>query len=913
MVAAHGLKNRIGAIGAVLALGLSVLAVSGASPVAAVVPFAVRGSINQVSVTGLTVGAAVVLHDSGGHEVSLVHADWDPPLDVADAQGAYLFRHVPAGSGYTVISGGETSDPVVVTAPDDNPAPAFYDQPQAPVLSSGFTYVPTRDGTTLSANITFPNEAKYPKPWPVLIDYSGYDPSQPGGAPSEAALFPFQGYVVVGLNVRGTTCSGGAFDFFEELQNRDGYDAVEMLANQPWANGDVGMVGLSYMGISQLFVAQTQPPHLRAITPLSVIADTFRSTLYPGGILNTGFAVAWANDRVNGAKPAAHQWVKDRIAGGDTTCAANQKLRLQSVDLVKKINENPYYLAAGGDELAPRTFVHKITVPTYMGGAFQDEQTGGAWSTMLKNFAPGTTVRAFLTNGVHAESLAPQDIARLIEFVDFYVGKHIPHINAVVRAVAPSVLGGAGGVFGGNPIPLPADRFTAYATYAQALAAYQAEPPIRVVWENGAGRAPGEPQGTAESAFSAWPVPGAVSTSFYLQPDGRLGSAASAVADHEARATSSYVYDPSSKRASTYDGNSGDIFKTETQIDPTKIHWNPLTEGDSSSYVTEPLAAPMAVAGEGAVDLWLASTATDTDIEVTLTEVRPDGQEEYIQSGWLRASHRELDAATSTDLAPFHTDLAADAALLTPGHFVPVQVALFPFAHVLRAGSRLRLNIEAPGGNQPLWKFESLAPDGHQVNQIGHSLGRPSRVLLPVLPTSLAPNVPAVLPACPALRNQPCRAYLPARVATSVTGAADGVVTWVAPASGDTPDQYRITALPGGQSVDVAGDATTAAVPGLVLGTSYSFTVTAIYGTVEAPASDASLALVAVSVPPTTTTTTAAPVTTVAPTTEAPVPTSGTLPQTGTDPGIFVLVGLMLVLAGVVLVAFTRRRRRLTI
>jgi uncharacterized protein len=882
-----------------------VLAVSSASPVAAVVPFAVRGSVNQVAVTGLTVGTAVVLHDSGGHDVPLTHADWEPPADVADAQGAYLFRQVPAGSGYTVVSGGETSDPVVVTDPGDNPAPAFYDQPHAPVLSSGFTYIPTRDGTTLSANITFPDETKYPKPWPVLVDYSGYDPSQPGGAPAEAALFPFQGYVVVGLNVRGTACSGGAFDFFEELQDRDGYDAIETLANQPWANGDVGMVGISYMGISQLFVAQTQPPHLRAITPLSVIADTFRSTLYPGGILNTGFAVAWATDRVNSAKPAAHQWVKDRIAGGDSVCGANQALRLQSVDLLKKIDENPYYLAQGGDELAPRTFVHKITVPTYMGGAFQDEQTGGAWSTMLKEFAPGTKVRAFLTNGVHTESLAQQDITRLMEFVDFYVGKRIPRVDPVVRAFAPGVLGGTGGVFGGNPIPLPADRFTGYATYAQALAAYEAEPPVRVVWENGAGLTPGEPQGTTESTFAAWPVPGAVTTPFYLQADGQLASTKSTVPDGEARAASSYVYDPSSKRASTYDGNNDDIFKTETQIDPAKIHWNPLAEGDSSSFVTDPLSAPLAVAGEGAVDLWLASSAADTDIEVTLTEVRPDGQEEYIQSGWLRASHRKLDTVASTDLAPLHTDLAVDAAPLPVGQFVPVQVALFPFAHVLRAGSRLRLNIEAPGGNQPLWKFQTLDPDGHQVNQIGHSVGRPSRVLLPVLPSTLAPDVPAGLPACPALRNQPCRAYLPDRVATSVSSTSDGVVSWIAPVNGGAPDHYRVTAIPGGQTVDVAGDVTTAAAPGLVLGQSYAFTVTAIYGATAAPASDASLSVVVVSLP---TTTTASPAT-VAPTTVPAVPASGTLPQTGSDPGAFALAGLLLVAVGAALVASTRRRR----
>ena len=155
----------------------------------------------------------------------------------------------------------------------------------------GFNYIPTRDGTLLSANITFPTDGS-PGPWPVLLDYSGYDPSQPGQTPSEAAMFPYQGYVVVGLNMRGTGCSGGAFDYFEELQDLDGYDAIETLAHQTWSNGNVGMVGISYMGISQLFVAQTRPPHLRAITPLSVIADTVRSTLAPGGILNDGLRPA---------------------------------------------------------------------------------------------------------------------------------------------------------------------------------------------------------------------------------------------------------------------------------------------------------------------------------------------------------------------------------------------------------------------------------------------------------------------------------------------------------------------------------------------------------------------------------------------------------------------------------------------
>ena len=100
------------------------------------------------------------------------------------------------------------------------------------------------------------------------------------------------GYAVVDVNMRGTGCSGGAFDYFERLQSLDGYDVVETVARQPWVlNGKVGMVGVSYGGISQLFVGATAPPHLAAITPLSVIDNT-ATTLYPGGMLNTGFALS---------------------------------------------------------------------------------------------------------------------------------------------------------------------------------------------------------------------------------------------------------------------------------------------------------------------------------------------------------------------------------------------------------------------------------------------------------------------------------------------------------------------------------------------------------------------------------------------------------------------------------------------
>ncbi len=577
---------------------------------------------------------------------------------------------------------------------------------------------------------------------------------------------------------------------------------------------------------------------------------------------------------------------------------------------VAQINTDRYYTPAL-DALAPRTFVNKIDVPTYIGGAFQDEQTGGEWSSMLQDFAPGTPLKVFMTNGTHVESLAGQDFTHLLEFIDLYVGKRIPSVSPILLAAAPTILQG---IFGGSPIPIQQSDYAGYPTYAAALAAYQASPEVRLVWENGAGAAPGEPVGTAQSQFSAWPVPGTVATPLYLQPDGQLGVAPNTIPDDQPRAYSSYVYDPTSKRASDFDGSTSDIWTAETQTS-ANIHWNPLTEGDSLSFVTAPYTTETAYAGQGSVDLWLRSTALDTDLETTLTIVRPDGQEMAVQSGWLRASDRKLDTAQSTELFPWHSFLESDVEDLPPGQFVSARIELFPFAAVLRPGDRLRLNIEAPGGNQPFWEFADLPAVGHQINDIGHSVGMPSRVVLPQLPADLVPDVPAAHPACPSLRNQPCRPYLPARVPTGVTATVVGPgvhVSWTPPDTADTVAGYEVKVAPTGETIPVRATTTSVDLPSITHNTPYTFTVSAVFDSTVAPASDASLA-VAIDDPATTTTTATSP-TSIPPTTTgggaATAASAGSLPTTGTDELPWVLGALALIGCGAGLVVLSRRRRR---
>src|SRR5262249_56528582 len=104
-----------------------------------------------------------------------------------------------------------------------------------------------------------------------------------------------------------------------------------------------------------------------------------------------------------------------------------------------------------------------------------------------------------------------------------------------------------------------------------------------------------------------------------------------------------------------------------------------LPLGKALASDSPPRGKAVAPAGPGSVNLWLRSTAPDTDLEVTLTELRPDGQELYVQNGWLRASHRALDPS-STALQPVHPDTSASTEPLPAGQFVSARAALFPFS-----------------------------------------------------------------------------------------------------------------------------------------------------------------------------------------------------------------------------------------
>lgn len=702
------------------------------------VPFTVHGSVEQLFITDSEAGTSVALLDGSDAVVR---------QGTTDDQGALIFRDLPAGDGYRVrvdIGGRQIDSAAVRVTAFDEPAPeSFYSEQQ---LAPGYGYLTTRDGTKLAVNVVLPTGKTIEDgPFPTVVEYSGYDPANPSPSQPGILITSNVGYAAVGVNIRGTGCSGGAFNYFERVQSTDGYDVIEIVAAQPWVKGNkVGMVGISYPGISQLFTAQTQPPHLAAITPLSVISDSARGILSPGGILNNGFAVDWISQRQDQAVPFGQAWAAKRRDEGDQVCIANQRLRGQNVDMVQLIHDNPYYVPELVGHLVPADFVHRINVPVFLAGAWQDEQTGGYFPTMLDRFTGTDKVHFTMTNGLHVDSLDPAIFVRWLEFLSLYVREEVPErpftVNGVLQVFAQEI-------FGVPRVTVEAPRFNASMTYEEALAKWESEQKVRILFENGAGTPiiPGSPIPTLDLSFDAWPIPELQPTSFYLADNGALQSTPPG-----GEQTDSYIYDASRSQRLTYSGGGESIWKALPTYD-----WPSPEVGKALSYATEPLEQTLVMAGSGSVDLWLQSTAADTDLQVTLTEIRPDGKEFYVQSGWLRASFRKVADGASV-LRPFHSGLEEDNSPLPSGEFSLARVELFPFAHIFRTGSRIRLIIDAPGASRPIWKFDALQPDETVINTIAHSAALPSRIVLPVIPDI---TVTKPFPPCPSLRGQPCRTY----------------------------------------------------------------------------------------------------------------------------------------------------------
>ena len=251
--------------------------------------------------------------------------------------------------------------------------------------------------------------------------------------------------------MRGTGCSGGAFDYFEPLQNLDAYDVIQTIAHQPW-------VLHHKVGNARRLLRRDQPALRRSASAAGPRGD--RAAV--GGRRNGDDALPrWhpqhrfrravgrrtpARRRTGRPRPAASTGPTNRSRKAITTCAANQDLHEEATNLLAEIKENATYNPSVADPLDPVTFVHNINVPTFMACQWEDEQTGGHCADLAEHFT-GTERKWFtFTNGAHIDSLDPYTFNRLYDFLELFVAHQAPINNrAILRCRGADHLSGGVG------------------------------------------------------------------------------------------------------------------------------------------------------------------------------------------------------------------------------------------------------------------------------------------------------------------------------------------------------------------------------------------------------------------------------------------------------------------------------------
>jgi uncharacterized protein len=551
-------------------------------------------------------------------------------------------------------------------------------KPEYEVVRDNDVPVPMRDGVNLLADVWRPNA---PGCFPILIAASPYPRQiQDLGAPMgfiEAGASDFfvpRGYVHVIANLRGTGGSGGTFGFFDSQERKDMHDLVEWAAQQPWSDGNVGMVGISYFAMTQLEAAVERPPHLKAIMPLAGTFDLYDSATHHG-LVSTAFITPflymigmtsghtnklWRSTLLDAVRtilriPAVHR----------KFATFNGEAALTGLKALLKLHHDPHpwddlwrtivverpLRDAWWDDRNILPLLEQVEIPVYLGCDWQN----------VPLHLP-STFPAFrkLTNSKHVQ------VAMLGEH-----GLAWPWESLHVEALAwfdHWLKGRDTGILEG--------------------------PRFRYVL-------PG-----AEGWRSAdiWPLPDVTHQSLMLRADGKLGDE---------------------------DGESGS--RTLMALGPGLNRPQP-SETDPPSSLTwdsAPLTHDLDMVGDIEVQLDAMSTAADTAWIVFLQDVDADGTVTDVTAGFLRAGLREVNESTSTPGAP---DLPCRSFQAVPiGEPVHYRIPLVANARRFKSGHRVRLFITSDDqdGNTPaMLSFRHASVGTSSLNTIKSS----SRLLLPVMP-----------------------------------------------------------------------------------------------------------------------------------------------------------------------------------
>jgi uncharacterized protein len=535
-----------------------------------------------------------------------------------------------------------------------------------------------RDGTKLLSDLFQPDAQGR---FPALLSVSCYPRQiQDFGVPLgllEAGASDFfvpRGYVQLIVNLRGTGGSEGVWTFQDQQERDDLFDLVEWAAAQPWCDGNVGMLGISYFAMTQLAAAVAQPPHLKAIFPLAVSDDPYEACWH-NGLLSSGFISAWLPAIGIMAARDPQMWRKDFF-----------KL-IREIFSVPQIHKRLEH--ANGEAIT-------VILKKFMHGHFSEEPFGRLWQEMCVEHP---THDAFWDARDQNSRLDGINIPVYLgcdwDNVPMHLGstftawRALSHNPNVRVAILPP---------GSLTWPWEGLHYEVLAWYDHWLKGRDTGimdgPPIRYV----------VPEAGAWRTSATWPPPESKLTAFALRADGVLGE------DEGTPGSRAYIYLPS---------DSG-----------RPANANPPELPESLTWETRPMSRSFDFAGYVELQLDATITALDTGWIAALFDVPPEGKPFPITAGWLRASLRRVNEEKSKPGMPVLD--CREPFAISQGQRVVYRVPIVANARRIAANHRLRLVIASADETHKdlaLLGFTHTVVREASVNTIYTS----SRLLLPVL------------------------------------------------------------------------------------------------------------------------------------------------------------------------------------
>ena len=558
--------------------------------------------------------------------------------------------------------------------------------------------IPMRDGTMLRADVyratsgpaatRESEDGSVPvvpgmQTTPALVSFSCYPRQiQDLGAPVgfiEAGASDFfvpRGYSHVIVNARGTSGSEGTFGLGDEQERRDIYDTYEWVAAQPWCDGAVGGLGISYFALAQLAGATLKPPHLKAIFPYATLDDMY-DAVWHRGVLNSGFFSTWLSAVGIMASISDKLWrgkafhLARRLLNGPAMHArmehANGEVVLKVLRKVIRTHypEEPFGRLwqeaavehpthdAWWDERNLRSMLHTIDIPLYL---------GCQWDNVPMHLPSSFPVWDEL--------------------------RHNPNVRMVLTDQ------------GGLLWPWESMHVEALAWFDHWLkgkdTAIMDGPPIRYLIPGGDNQ---------WRTTKTWPPPESEHVGYALRADGRLDP------DESDPGSRSYLY-----------------LATDSGRAPNA---NPPTLPDRLEWTTEPADQAIDIVGEIELELDATITALDTAWIVLLSDRGPDGEIVNISAGWLRAQLRSVDEDRSRRGRPVVP--CREPVTVPVGEPVRYRIPIVPNARRIAPGHRIRLVIASTdeGKDGPTVLGFTHTPVDQSSRNTVHSS---SRLLLPLLP-----------------------------------------------------------------------------------------------------------------------------------------------------------------------------------